>query len=159
LLAHAHAGLSYKKLLVFGLHYMNAFTQDARATAERPGGNIRVVGADVRLDGGVFGEGYLGVSNVDASHALSVADAIEVIHSMGGWQLRDNYRGPNSDAPGSITSLLFQYTYSLATYFHSPSPFWGQGPDVLLTAFAMLNSVSSRDPMFDGVTKLKWGGD
>ena len=159
LLAHAHLGLSYKKTLEFGLHWMDAFTQDSRADMTKPDGSIRSAGADVRLIGGVYGDGYIGVSNVDASHALSVASAIEVLHSIGGWQLRDNYLGPNSDATGSITSVLFQYTYSIATLLRYPSPFWGQGPDVLLTVFGMLNFVSSQDPMYDGVTKLKWGAD
>src|SRR5262249_15907024 len=38
-------------------------------------------------------------------------------------------------------------------------PFWGQGPDVLLSAFGMFNHVRSTDPAADGINKLKWGAE
>jgi hypothetical protein len=39
------------------------------------------------------------------------------------------------------------------------SKFWGDGMDLTLTLFGMLNFVSSEDPDADGVTKIKWGGE
>ena len=50
-------------------------------------------GADVKLLGGVLGDGYIGFSHLSATNALYLADAIEVLHSFGGWQLHDNYFG------------------------------------------------------------------
>ena len=47
---------------------------------------------------------------------------------------------------GSITTLAWQYTYSLATLLYHPQDFWGQAPDLLLTTFGMLNLVDGTDP-------------
>ena len=57
-------------------------------------------GVDAKLLGGVLGDGYLGYSRLDARNALYLGDAIEVLHSFGGWQLHDNYFGlPGNAAP------------------------------------------------------------
>jgi hypothetical protein len=159
MLNHAHLGLGYRHRLLLGFHYMEAWTQDARATPTDPDGRIRVLGADLRLDGSVGGDAYLGVSHVTADHALPVSDAIEVIHSIGGWQLRDNYLGPNSNATGAITTVMLQQTLSVARILRRPNAFWGDGPDVLISVFGMANWVASADPMFDGVLKLKVGAE
>jgi hypothetical protein len=156
LLAHAHAGVSYKQKLVVGLHYLYTFSQDGRATPTQPDGSIQVLGADLKLNGGVLGDGYVGFSNVQANHSLPVADSLELLHSIGGWELRDNFFGPNSDGTGQIWSLLFQYTFSLATVLRHPNPFWGQGPDLLLSVFGMANWVSSSDPAFS-TNRFKMG--
>lgn len=159
LLAHLHAGVSYQKKAVLGLHYMTTWSQDARATPTDPDGSIQVLGADVRFNAGVLGDGYVGFSRVDAKASLPVAGALELLHSIGGWQLRDNFFGPASNGTGSIWSVLFQYTLSLATILRHPEPFWGQGPDVLFSVYGMANWVGSADPQFDGVTKFKLGAE
>jgi hypothetical protein len=161
LLHHAHVGLAHAHDLTLGLHYLKAWTQDAResmsASMTMPDASLQILGSDLRLDGGVYGEGYVGYSHLTAAHVLPLADAIEVLHSDGGWELRDNFFGPNSDGTGTIDSVLAQYTFSIATLLRSPEPFWGQGPDVLLSAFGMFNHVRSTDPMFDNKNKLKYG--
>jgi hypothetical protein len=157
LLHHAHAGLAHGSDAMLGLHYLKAWTQDSREAMALPDASMQIVGADLRLDGGIKGEGYVGYSHLTADHVVSLADAIEVLHSIGGWQLRNNYFGPNSDGTGSIDSVLFQYTYSLATLLRYPEKFWGQGPDVLLSTFGMYNRVRTQDPAYDKVQKLKWG--
>ena len=49
---------------------------------------------------------------------------------------------------------------SLARLLRAPEPFWGQGPDVLLSVFGMYNHVKSDDEMFNDIAdKLKWGGE
>jgi hypothetical protein len=159
LLNHAHVGIGWKRRLLLAFHYLEAWTQDARATPTDPDGRIRVLGADFRVDGSVAGDGYLGYSQVTADHALPVADALEVIHSLNGWELRDNYLGPNSQATGTITSLMLQHTVSVARILRRPNPFWGEGPDLLISVFGMFNYVASLDPMFDGVMKLKAGAE
>ena len=169
LLHHEHIGLKYSTKVLLGLHYLKAWTQDGRASiagpdqnapTDQPDGSQEIIGADVRFNGGVFGDGYFGVSRLAADHVLQVADAIEVIHSIGGWQLANNYLGPNCNGgTGTIWSLMFQYTFSLAKALRAPEPFWGQGPDVLCTFFGMANWVSSPDPIYHKITKFKWGAD
>jgi hypothetical protein len=159
LLNHAHVGIGWRHRVLLAFHYLEAWTQDSRATPTDPDGRIRVLGADLRLDGSVAGDGYVGFSTVTADHALPVADALEVIHSLNGWELRDNYLGPNSQATGTITSVMLQHTLSVARILRRPNPFWGEGPDVLISVFGMFNQVASLDPMFDGILKLKLGAE
>ena len=55
------------------------------------------MGFDAKLLGGVLGDGYLGYSHLKRRRTrIYLQDAIEVLHSFGGWQLHDNYFG----APG-----------------------------------------------------------
>ena len=55
------------------------------------------MGFDAKLLGGVLGDGYLGYSHLRAQNAIYLQDAIEVLHSFGGWQLHDNYFGAPGD--------------------------------------------------------------
>jgi hypothetical protein len=131
-----------------------------------PNASIQVLGADLKLDGGWMGEGYLGYSAVIANHASVISDAIEVIHSQGGWQLSQNYfpkTGYTADTGdggcGTIHSVAGQYTFSLASFMMRPRPFWGQGADVTLRLFGMYNKVTGSAGGVDDVSKLKYGGE
>ena len=58
-------------------------------------------------------------------------DAIEVMHSFGGWQLHDNYFGrPGGVDPvtGKIDSVLFQYSFSFGAAALAPAGVLGPGP-------------------------------
>ena len=111
-----------------------------------------------------MGEGYLGYSRVAAKNANSVSDAIEVLHSQGGWQLSHNYF---TDGNGSIDSVAGQYTFSLASFLMRPRPFWGQSPDFTARVFGMYNRVSNTTAQGAGsayilggnanMSKLKYG--
>jgi hypothetical protein len=156
---HAHVGAVFKKELILGAHYIDVFANDneragsysgtawdGRApTAAKP--SIVITGADAKLIGGVLGEGYVGYSHLSATNAMYIADAIEVLHSFGGWQLHDNYFGPAGNAAqpvtGTIDSIEAQYSFSFGQYFHYPQAFWGDGPDLVATVFGMYNHVHS----------------
>jgi hypothetical protein len=121
---------------------------------------ILIYGADVKLLGGVAGDGYLGISRLSATNALYLADAIEVLHSFGGWQLHDNYFGPPGGADpvtGTITSVEGQYSFSFGQLFHYPQPFWGDGPDIVGTIFFMYNKVNAPMNTLYSLSKLKFG--
>jgi hypothetical protein len=193
---HAHAGFVFKKEVIAGAHLINVFANDNEragsyqgmpwggpaanspraATSEKP--NLWIYGGDVKLIGGVLGEGYLGYSHLSATNALYLADAIEVLHSFGGWQLHDNYFGPpggTQAVTGTIDSVEFQYSFSFGQLFHYPQAFWGDGPDLIATVFMMYNHVHSPEapgattplnPLAhtdgDGgghINKLKFGGE
>ena len=180
---HLHAGIVFKKEVIFGAHYINVFANDNERAgsyqgqqgawdaagfanmqparlAQDPKPNIQIYGADVKLLGGVLGDGYLGYSHLSATNALYIADAIEVLHSFGGWQLHDNYFGtPGATDPvtGTIDSVELQYSFSFGQLFHYPQAFWGDGPDLIGTIFGMFNHVKAPDnPMFS-LNKLKFG--
>jgi hypothetical protein len=158
LLHHLHLGATWQRL-TFAMHYLSSWNDDARLPGEIDG-RISVVGAELKLSDSVYGNGYLGYAHLSARDPLRVADAIEVIHSQAGWNLRDNYFGQSTNGTGTIDTILFQHTFSLATFLWAPEPFWGQAPDLLLSVFGMYNKVASDDPGFTGPTqKLKLGAE
>jgi hypothetical protein len=165
-LHHAHAGMGLGKTLRLGLHYLTSFTPDdhnAPGTESQPG-RMTIYGGDVRLNAGVAGDGYLGYSRAEARNVRPLADAIEVLHSSGGWQFKNNFFGrfdPRTgvtppDDDGSVDSVLGQYTLSFGKIARYPTRFTGNGPDLQLTLFGMFNSVSSETQSHD---KLKWGAE
>ena len=127
---HAHVGAVWKKMLIVGAHYIDVFANDNErsdaysgmaympglgrpSTASKPG--LTITGVDVKFLNGFYGDGYLGYAHLSAKNALSLADAVEVIHSFNGWQLHDNYFGApgvNEETTGTIDTLLFQYVFS-----------------------------------------------
>jgi hypothetical protein len=186
--AHAHLGAVIKKQWIVGAHFIDVFANDnERSTAfteatfnsacpaagampcgrpsTDPKPRIMIYGADVKQLAGVLGDAYLGFSVVDARNAMYLPDAIEVIHSFGGWQLHDNYFGsPGAVDPvtGKVYSVEFQYSFSWGALMWYPQPFWGQGPDLITTVFGMFNHVdlpAGQNDTFDNVNKLKFGAE
>ena len=182
---HVHFGAVVNKAWLIGLHLINIFANDnERSTAYlgstfdtglfngQPAGgrgatdpkpSISIWGGDVKLLGGVLGDGYLGYAHLSAQNALYIGDAIETIHSFGGWQLHDNYfgvPGGTNAVTGDIDSVEFQYTFSFGQLFWYPNAFWGQGPDLIASVFTMFNHVHVPDnPPYDGINKLKFGAE
>jgi hypothetical protein len=109
---------------------------------------MQILGADLRLDGGWMGIGYLGFSSIKCSNAGVLMDAIEVIHSQGGWQFTNNYLGAAGN--GTVNSIGFQYTFSLAAFLMRPQSWWGQGSDLTLQIFGMANFISGITSAFPG---------
>jgi len=80
-----------------------------------------------------------------------VADAIELLHSSGGWEFKNNYFGhfdPRTglkppDDSGTVDSVLAEYSLSVGRLARYPMRFSGNGPDVVVTLFGMYNSVTS----------------
>ncbi len=147
LVHHAHLMLSVGAHLQIGLHYLSTWTDDARLATEKDG-RTTVTGLDAKVIDSRYGDGYLGYSHIDAKNPNRVGEGLEVLHSISGWNLRDNYFGQMSTNGGTIDTVLFQYTLSLARFLRYPEPFWGQGPDLALSLFGMFNHVASSDPTF-----------
>jgi hypothetical protein len=174
LLQHIHGGLGYNKWVDLSVHHLYSWTQeedrDGSILKDVPNGSLSVVGADIRLRGGMYGELYAGYSHIGADHAITVAPAIEVLHSNGGGEfglgVTSNYLdGPTkqSKGNGSVDSLSLQYDFSVTNLLENlkkpGSQFWGEGRDLTLSLFTMMNFVSSEDKDADGVMKFKYGAD
>lgn len=174
LLQHLHAGASYDKLIDVSLHHLHSWAQeedrDGAPVQGAPDGSLAVVGADVRIRGNMYGELYAGFSHIDAKAAGTIAPAIEVLHSFGGGEftqgVTSNYLdGPTkaSNGNGSVDTLSLQYDFSVANLLENlkkpGSHFWGDGRDLTISLFSMMNWVSSDDPDIDGIMKLKYGAD
>ena len=155
LLAHGHVGGVFAQVLTLTGHYMYSWTKDAMRTdinaipeeQDGPGapyaardGSMRILGVDLRLDGGWLGDGYLGFSSIKTGNVGALSDTIEVIHSQGGWQYQANYTSSHGDS--TVNSIGFQYTFSLAAFLRRPQEWWGQGPDFTIQVFGMYNSIS-----------------
>jgi hypothetical protein len=180
--AHGHLGASYKKMVLIGLHYIDTFANDN----ERAGGyqnmpvpfgtatsrssalgkpHITIAGGDIKLLGGVLGDGYIGYAHLDAKNAEYLADAIEVLHSFGGWQLHDNYFGPPGSfttpgaSTGKIDTILFQHVFSFGQLFRYPQAFWGDGPDLIASIFGMFNKVSGAPDLASNHSRFKAGAE
>jgi hypothetical protein len=177
--AHGHLGAVFKKALILGAHWIDVFANDNERAGSytgiawgggatdkmardpgQPKPNITIWGFDAKLLGGVLGDAYLGYSHLSATNALYLADAIEVLHSFGGWQLHDNYFGsPGGTDPvtGTINSVEFQWSFSFGQLFHYPQAFWGDGPDLIGTIFGMYNKVDAPMNPTYSLSKLKYG--
>ncbi|MEP6653923.1 MAG: hypothetical protein ABJA82_11215, partial [Myxococcales bacterium] len=184
-LGHFHLGAAYKKFWTFGLHAIYTWTPDdnwdatnsnqrnvsdhtPRAAAPTKG-SMFIAGADVRLNGGAFGDGYLGWSHINAKNINALADAVEVLHSFGGWQFKQNffgvtfnphtgtYDGPQNDS-GTVDTIEAQYAFSFGSLARYPAAFWGDGPDLVATVFGMFSIVNSPSAMAptDTTPNAKW---
>jgi hypothetical protein len=157
---HLHAGFGYLSTAAVGLHYLQAWTQDDRASQSTvPDGKIRVLAADVRLTTGNLGHVYFAGAQTDATHVGSVGRILEVMNTGGGRGLIDNYLGPQSGGTGTLTTFAAQYDVSIKSILRYPNIFAGDSPDVVLSLFGMQTRVKSADPAFDGVTKRKYGAE
>jgi hypothetical protein len=167
LLAHAHGGLAYNRILSFNFHFLYAFAQSEDEPANLagtgvttqpnvglPDGNMMIFGPEIAVRNTLIGEFYLGFSHITANHATVVDDVVEVIHSGGGQEftqgIQGNYLdGPNkkSNGNGDVNTLLLQYDLSLANLIAGikKASFWGDGPDLSASFFMMYNAISSDD--------------
>jgi hypothetical protein len=189
LLAHAHVAGIIDNAWTITLHAMYTWTKDAMRTdlnnpanhddravpanyaspydaasvpKEDRDGKMMILGADVKLDGGYLGDGYIGFSHITAANVGVLQDTVEVMHSQGGWQYAANFTGKKG-GKGTLDSLGLQYTFSLAALLTRPQAWWGQGADLTIQVFGMLNMISGLDPLDEaamkaqGKTKLKGG--
>ena len=156
-LHHAHLGATFQDKIRFALHYLTQWTQ-ASTMASEPDGRITSVGGELKAYDTRFGNAFLGVGFIKSKEALRVSGAFEAIHAWEGWNFVDNYFGATSRGNGDITTVSWEWTFSLATFLRYPQAFWGQGPDIIARTFGMWNKVSG-DAGFSGAeNKLKVGG-
>jgi hypothetical protein len=158
--AHVHAGFSYMSTLTLGLHYLYAWEQDDRAAqGTTPDGKLSVAAGDLRLTTGNIGHVYLAASRTTATFVGSLGGILEVMNTGSGQGLIDNYLGPASGGNGKLTTLAGQWDVSLKSIARYPEVFLGDSPDVVLSLFAMQTHVTSNDPAYTHVNKVKVGGE
>jgi len=165
-LTHAHIGGVLARVITLTGHFMRTWTADAMRTDTNTAyaarnGSMRILGVDLRLDGGWLGDGYLGFSSIKTANVGVLSDTVEVIHSQGGWQYQANYTGSHGDS--TVNSIGLQYTFSLAAFMQRPQAWWGQGADFTVQVFGMCNFISgvAADDQaaiaLQGTRKLKLG--
>ena len=153
MLHHEHIGFKHTEAMQFSAHYLSSWTQEeARSndpgvavnmdgtsavayTAPRPAatsltqipdGKMWVAGLDARFDLSAFGYFYGAYSHVGLNNAVSVARAIEVIHSSGGGEFGlgvvDNYLGPSCVDSGKNPVTHGHAYYPKLTEFDAGRP-------------------------------------
>ncbi len=158
---------------MFGAHYLNSWTPNDNAppgTAVEPG-RATVYGAEVHIDGDAIGNGYLGYSRADVEDVFPLGNALQLVHGSTGRSFKESFFGARSRDPavptttndaGTVDTVLFQYSLSLAQYL-------GRLPlgarELRTAVYSMFNhAVSPRDPSnsFDreiDTYKLKLGSE
>ncbi len=154
---HLHAGLAWSGLLQLGVHYLTAFSHDDQGLdSTLADGRISLLGADARLTAGRWGHLYLGGARTLAVDSEVVSGIVEVLNARGGAGLIREYLGPNSHGNGSLTTFGAQYDMSLSRMLFDKQ-YRGMNTDVLFSIFGIGTKVTSDDPDYDGVLKLKAG--
>jgi hypothetical protein len=156
---HAHLGLALRHRGHVGLHYVGAFTQDDRNAPTQGDGSINVFGLDLNTELAPYGRLFLGGALTNADSARGVSSVIRVLNTSGGPGLMREYLGPNSNGTGTLSTLGAQYDLSIGEVIRGSEQFSGYGPDVTVTAFGLFTHVTSDDPQYDGVDKLKYGAE
>jgi hypothetical protein len=172
-LHHAHILAKYQKTWNFGLHYIFTWTPDDNwdpVNSRLPSsgdqvprdkgpiqGCIAVVGGEARFTGGPMGDGYVSFTHVDGRNVNALADSLELLHANGGAALKQSYfgrgfnphtgiyTGPQNET-GTINNLSLQYSFSFGAFARAPEDWWGNGPDLVVTAFGMYTWVDSKAP-------------
>ncbi len=194
LLHHMHADLVYDQSISLGLHFLDAWSQSEPPVTgpqpnwvfpgpavsqyqgiNQPDGSMKVFGAETRFDlPDVFGYLWAGVSYISLKDAVTVAPAIEVIHSSGGGEYNMGVTGNYLDSEvcrwasaaagtrcsggnGSVLTAAAQYEAKLGDLLGG-SPF-GEGQDLTMKFYGMWNKVTSDDSLNNGITKTKFGTD
>jgi hypothetical protein len=171
---HEHIGIGYRRQLTFGLHYIQAWTQDDRASQRTlQDGSITTYAADLRFSASHLGHFYAAAAYTNAQQVASVGRIIEVQNAVGGRGLVENYIGPNvrtgklDNPSGNLLTIGGQYDLSLAHLLLYPRTFDGKSHDLVLSAFGMFTRVQSKDKsrdingnwLYDGINMLKFGAE
>ncbi len=170
LAAHGHLGVNYKAVTPT-LHYVYSWSQDDRKdlvdnplteyneAQQRKDGSVQIAGADVRVDGDRFGYFYVGGQRTKGVESNSVTDLVRVLNTGSGKELNEHFWGFGSLGNGALTLLGGQYSVSLGKLLRYPMEFWGEGPDLTLSAFGIYAHVKSDMPMFDDKDMFKYGAE
>jgi hypothetical protein len=154
--AHGHVGVSYRRRVSVGGHFVRAWGQDTQGTSA-PDGRIDILAVDARLNLGRFGHLYLAYAHTDALQARTVSRIISVLNTQGGKGLMDNYFGAASGGTGQLDTVGGQYDLSVGRLVSYPVPFAGDGPDLFVSLFGMHTHVSSAQADHDDISKRKIG--
>ena len=170
LLNYASIGASWARTIELGLYWFDNESRDKRQLTQLTDSSMSIVGVDVRADTKYAGKVYAATSYIAADQATFQASAVEVMHSLGGRGITENYLGAQSsnNGTGSLWNVGAQYDLSLAdltkgwTGQASPLPWHG---DITATLFGLYSFVQSdqksTDPLVnrDDHKSFKWGAE
>jgi hypothetical protein len=142
---HAHAGLLLKgdTQYQFQLHYLHNWSQDERVQmavdnpvtrqldeTNIPDGRISVYAADIRAINDTYGYLSAGVAYLRMKHAFPLKGLMT--YGGDGENLADRWLGLPADGTGKMLVTAINYTVSLGKIVAHPTPFNGDGPDIVI---------------------------
>jgi hypothetical protein len=166
---HAHLGFSLSGDVPIqgGIHYLSNWGQDERDQIDdaktlfldeshRPDPKMTVLGADLRMINNHLGNGAIAFSYADAQTA-QLLSGMNYFGADSGDLLTKRLLGQLGGGTGKLMTIGAEYNFSWGKYLWYPDAFWGDGPDLINSAFIDVVKVKSQDPAFDGRLIYKLG--
>jgi hypothetical protein len=181
LMAWANLQVLYRQILDASLHINTEWMADPslipdttmmpKSYTAAAAAHLSVIGGEVHLTLPYAGHLWLSPSYISVKNGWALGTGTEVMHSLGGLGIAQNYLGYNNsptDSTGTGSMINFGFTYE-----NSVSNVMGKArgsmlPDLSLSIFGLYAGASlvlPMDPMFPSMIKqtkidqLKWGID
>jgi len=166
---HAHLGLKLNgpTQIQAELHYINSFSHDERSQAllDNPqtpeidesyvkDPHIRVYTADIKISHDVWGMFGAGVSYIEAKHSYPLK-GILTYGGDGEW-LTDRWFGVTTGGSGKLLVAAANYGVSLGKIAAYPTPFSGNGPDLIINTGLHWTKTWTDFQPYDG--RVRWKG-
>jgi hypothetical protein len=177
--------IAYKKYVDLGLHYNNQWSADPNMTGgdTQPSASsytavqqahLSTVGAELKVSAPYAGRLWVSPSYISVRNSWALANAgVEVMHSLGGAGIAQNYMGmggpaggldnfSDSTGSGSMFNLGFLYENKLSGILgRTPGSLL---PEVTLNVFGLMTNASLDLPSTSKITvntlnQLKYGAD
>jgi hypothetical protein len=103
-----------------------------------------------------YGNAAIAVAHAEGRDA-ALLQGLGFFGAVDGEQFTRRFLGPIGGGNGDMWAVGAEYNFSFAKFLYHPTPYWGEGPDLLVSAFSNAAFIQSDDPMRDGVTMFKAG--
>ncbi|MES1158140.1 MAG: hypothetical protein ABUL67_03470 [Haliangium ochraceum] len=168
---HLHLGVVKKgaPFIRAQVHYMVNWAQDDRSqmATDNPttrdidesyvrDGSIRVIGVDASVSHNVWG--YLGAAAAHIKGQGDIHFGSMLTYGGDGVSLTDKWWGPATHGTGTLAVAGINYSVSLGKIVAHPTPFNGDGPDLLISTGFVIAKSSTSFELFDR-TRHKYGLD
>jgi len=169
---HLHLGLISRGETELGLtlHYLSNWSQEDRnrRTIDNPqtrqideanlqDGRINVFGFNAWASDNVYGYLGVGAAYVDAEDGY----LLKGLATFGGEgdQLTDRWFGVTSGGTGQLVVAGINYGASIGKIVANPTPFNGDGPDLVINTGFQIAHISTEFEPYDGKVRHKYGMD
>lgn len=170
---HGHVGVIKKgdPEIQIQAHWLTSWSQDDTAGIEIdqpdtrdldesnvPDGRMTTYALSLRLKDSIYGFFGVGASITEARNSTVLRGGM-VTYGGDGEQLQDMWLGEDTGGTGTLYVAGINHQVSLGKVVAYPTPFPGDGPDLVLTAGAHVATTKTEFEGFDGRLRLKYGVD
>jgi len=123
-----------------------------------PDGRMTTYALSLRLKDSIYGFLGVGASVTDARNSTVLRGGM-VTYGGDGEQLQDNWLGESTGGTGTLYVFGINHQVSLGKVIAYPTPFPGDGPDLVLSAGAHVATTKTDFEGYDGRLRVKYGLD